>query len=141
MPGFQTLLRRADYLPSSLDLKAEERKYVSDVLKVNGYAKTFLHNFQKPVTTSNTPDEKERATGFAVIPYIQGVTEPIKRILNSLNVKAAQKPFQTFGAYFSQTYGSCQERKTNRPYLFYFPGAMTVITSISHRPNISLVHV
>ena len=28
----KTLLRRADCLPSSLDLKAEERKYVSNVL-------------------------------------------------------------------------------------------------------------
>ncbi|RMX45780.1 hypothetical protein pdam_00004130 [Pocillopora damicornis] len=49
----------------------------------------------KPVTSSNTPDEKEPATGFAVIPYIQGVTEPIKMILESQHVKVAQKPFQT----------------------------------------------
>ena len=32
----ETLLRRADCLPSSLDSKAEERKYVSNVLKANG---------------------------------------------------------------------------------------------------------
>ena len=90
----KTLLRRADCLPSSLDSKAEERKYVSNVLKANGYTKTFLRNCQKPVTTSNALDEREPATGFAVIPYIQGVTEPIKRILNSQNVKVAQKPFR-----------------------------------------------
>ena len=35
----KTFLRRADCLPSSLDLKAEERKYVSNVLKANGYTK------------------------------------------------------------------------------------------------------
>ena len=46
----KTLLRRADCLPSSLDSKAEERKYVSNVLKANGYTKTFLRNCQKPVT-------------------------------------------------------------------------------------------
>ena len=91
----KTLLRRADCLPSSLDSKAEERKYVSNVLKANGYTKTFLRNCQKPVTNSNALDEREPVTGFAVIPYIQGVTEPIKRILNSHNVKVAQKPFQT----------------------------------------------
>ena len=90
----KTLLRRADCLPSSLDSKAEERKYISYVLKANGYTKTFLRNCQKPV---NALDEREAATGFAVIPYIQGVTEPIKRILNSHNVKVAQKPFQTLG--------------------------------------------
>ena len=38
------------------------------------------------VTTSNTPHGKEPATNFAVIPYIHGVTEPIKIILNSHNV-------------------------------------------------------
>ena len=57
----------------------EERRYVSNVLKANGYTKTFLRNCQKPGTTSSTRDEREPATGFAVIPYIQGVTEPIKR--------------------------------------------------------------
>ena len=80
----KTLLRRADCPSSSLDSKAEERKYVSNVLKANGYTKTFLRNCQKPVTTSNTSDEREPATGFAVIPHIRGVTEPIKRILNTV---------------------------------------------------------
>ena len=40
----KTLLRRADCLPSSIDSKVEERKYVSNVLKTNGYIKTFLRN-------------------------------------------------------------------------------------------------
>ena len=52
------------------------------------------------VTTGNALDEREPATGFAVIPYIQGVMEPIKRILNSHNVKVAQKPFRTLGHIF-----------------------------------------
>ena len=41
-------------------------------------------------------------SGFAVIPYIQGVTEPIKGILNSHNVKVAQKPLQTLGHIFAK---------------------------------------
>ena len=40
-------------------------------------------------------------TGFAIIPLIQGVTKPIKRILNSHDVKVAQKPFQTLGHIFA----------------------------------------
>ena len=97
----KTLLRRADCLPSSLDLKAEERKYVFNV-KANGYTKTFLRNCQKQVTTGDALNEREPATGFAVIPYIQGVTEPMKRILNSHSVKVAQKPFQTLGHIFAK---------------------------------------
>ena len=57
----KTFLRRADCLPSSLDSKAEERKYVSYVWKANSYTKTFLHNCQEPITTSSTPDEREPA--------------------------------------------------------------------------------
>ena len=102
MSAAKTLLRRADCLPSSLDSTAEERKDVSNVLKANGYTKTFLRNCQKPVTTRSTLDEREPATGFVIIPYIQGVTEPIKRVLNSHNVKVAQKPFQTLGHIFAK---------------------------------------
>ena len=40
----------------------------------------ILRNFQKPVTTINIPDEKKAVTGFHVLPHIQGVTKPIKRI-------------------------------------------------------------
>ena len=122
----KTLLRRADCLPSSLDSKAEERKYVSNVLKANGYTKTFLRNCQKPVTNSNALDEREPATGFAVIPYIQDVTEPIKRILNSHNVKVAQKPFQTLGHIFAKP----KEPVTKEPSLFFLFRTMTVITNI-----------
>ena len=75
---------------------------LSHPLKANGYTKTFFRDCQKPVTTSNALDEREPATGFPVIPCIQGVTEPIKRILNSHNVKVAQKPFQTLGHIFAK---------------------------------------
>ena len=75
---------------------------LSHPLKANGYTKTFFRDCKKPITTSNALNEREPATGFAVIPYIQGVTEPIKRILNSHNVKVAQKPFQTLGHIFAK---------------------------------------
>ena len=112
----KTLLRRADCLPSWLDSKAEERKCVSNVLKANGCTKTFLRNCQKPVTTSSTLDEREAATGFAVIPYTQGVTEPIKKIRIS-------------------------SRKNNEPTPFILFLALTVTTNTSNRPNVRLVHV
>ena len=48
-----------------------------------------------------------KETGFAIIPYIQGVTEPIKRILNSHNVKVAQKPFERTDAVYSIPCNDC----------------------------------
>ena len=109
----KTLLRRADGLPSSLNSKAEERKYVSDVLKANGYTKTFLRNCQKPVTACSTSDEREPANGFAVIPNIPVVMEPNKRILDSHNVEVAQKPFKTLGHIFPNL--RILPRKNNEP--------------------------
>ena len=137
----KTLLRRADCLPSSLDSKAEERKYVSNVLKANSYTKTFLHNCQKPVTTSSTPDEGEPATGFAVNVYIQSVAEPIKRILNSHNVKVVQKPFQTLGHIFAKPKDPVtKERRTDAIYSIPCNDCDNELNT-SDRPNVSLVHV
>ena len=125
----KTLLRRADCLPSSLNLKAEKRKYASNVLKANGYIKTSLLKCQKPVITSSTPDEREPATGFAVIPYIQGVTEPIKRILNSQNVKVAQKPFQNLGHIFAKPKDPVTKNNEPTPFILFL--ATTVTTNKS----------
>ncbi len=40
--------------------------------------------------------------GYAVVPYIQGVTEPIKRILSICNIKVALKPYLTLGHIFAK---------------------------------------
>ena len=90
--------------------------------------------------TSNTPDEKEPATGFAVIPYIYGVSEPMKRILNSHNVHIAQKPFQIWGIFYCQTKVSITNEQLTKT-LFILFCAMTAITSTQERPNVSLVHI
>ena len=52
-------------------------------IQMGKWTKTFLRNCQKPVTNSNALDEREPATGFAVIPYIQGVTNQL--ILQQMN--------------------------------------------------------
>ena len=70
--------------------KGKNNKEIVKYIKV-----LVFKDLMNEVTTSNTPDEKEPATYFAVIPRIQGVTEPIKRILNGPNVYGYQKPFQT----------------------------------------------
>ena len=128
----KTLLRRTDCLPSSLDSKAEERKYVSNVLKANGYTKTFFFYCQKPVTTSRNPDEREPATGFAVISCIQDVTEPIKRILHSHNLKVARKPFQTLVHIFAKPKDPVMKEQRTLFILFH---AMAVITITSDRDH------
>ena len=40
--------------------------------------------------------------GYAIVPYIQDVTEPIKRILSNCNIKVALKPCLTLGHIFAK---------------------------------------
>ena len=40
--------------------------------------------------------------GFAIVPYIQGIAEPIRRVLNNCGIKVALKPFRTLGHIFAK---------------------------------------
>ena len=94
----RTLLTRTECLPSSYDSKEKERQHALRVFKDNGYSKTFLLNCCKPVTPlRDTSVGEVSSTGFEVVPYIRAVTENMKRILASHNVKIAQKPFSDTG--------------------------------------------
>jgi hypothetical protein len=59
--------------------------------------------------------------GYAIVPYIKGVTEPIKRILSNCNIKVALKPYLTLGHIFAKpkdpvkTCGDCEKK-----YFHYF---------------------
>ena len=97
----RTLLMRADTIPSTSDLKANERRHVFKVLQGNNYPRRFLSDCEKRARTPNENSENENSVmGFAVIPYVQGVTEPIKRILGGFNIKVAQKPYKTLAHVF-----------------------------------------
>ena len=39
---------------------------------------------------------------FAIVPYIQGIAEPIRRVLNNCVIKVALKPFRTLGHVFAK---------------------------------------
>ena len=67
----------------------------------HGFMLLWFKDWMNEVT-SNSFDEKELATSFAVIPYNQGVTGPIKRIINSHNVEVGQKHFQTLWHIFAK---------------------------------------
>ena len=64
--------------------------------------KLFSVTAENQLQSVGTPDEREPAAGFAVIPDIQGVTEPIKTILNRHDVKVDHKPFQSLGHIFAK---------------------------------------
>jgi hypothetical protein len=50
----------------------------------------------------NNSEGDTPAKGYAIVAYIRGVTEPIKRILSNCNIKIALKPYLTLGHIFSK---------------------------------------
>ena len=100
----KTLLQRAEHLPSNSDSQAYEREYVLNILRENNYPKDFLKNCLNPSACRNQNNSEGDTSikGYAVVPYIQGVTEPIKRILSNCNIKVALKPYLTLGHIFAK---------------------------------------
>ena len=71
---------------------------------------------KKSVTNSENDNSM---MGFACVPYLHGVTEPIKRILGSYNIEVAQKPFLTLNHIFSKPKDPVRkEQKSDAIYSF-----------------------
>ena len=56
------------------------------------------------LTDYNSPGSDSAVKGFAIVPYmyIQGIAEPIRRVLNNCGIKVALKPFWTLGHIFAK---------------------------------------
>ena len=91
-------------MPSNSDSQANEREYVLNVLGENDYPKRFLNDFlRSPVCRNQNNSEGDTSVkGYATVPFIQGVTEPIKRILINYNIKVSLKPYLTLGHIFAK---------------------------------------
>ena len=48
------------------------------------------------------PEGDSAVKGFAIVPYIQEIAEPIRRVLDNCGVKGALKPFRTLGHIFAK---------------------------------------
>jgi hypothetical protein len=90
----KNLLQRAESLPSNSDSQANEREDVLNVLGENNYPKRFLNDcLRSPVCRNQNNSEGDTSVkSYAIVPYIQGVTEPIKRILSNCNIKVQRLP-------------------------------------------------
>ena len=104
-------------LPSSVFGKQQERKHVTHTLMSNGYPKKFLQQGeQKRVMFKNrTPPPEELVKSFfelvepktnrsyAVLPYIKGLTKPLRRILKPRDIRVTTKPLRTLEQMFPST--------------------------------------
>ena len=109
-----TLLFRASNLPSSLEGKTRETNHVRAALEANGYPSAVISNIlnKKPPPSTVPPPEElvsmffkwvdpsSTYQGFACLPYISGLTEPLMRLLRKNDIRVVNKPLKTLQQEF-----------------------------------------
>jgi hypothetical protein len=137
----KTLLQRAESLPSNSDSQAiNEREYVLNILGENNYPKRFLNDcLRSPVCRNQNNKEHDTSVkGYAIVPYIQGVTEPIKRILSIIVIlRLPLKPYLTLGHIFAKPKVLLKQIRKLMLYILY--PAVTARKSIWASLNASLL--
>ena len=101
----RTLLHRAAHLPNTNEGKQQEKDRVFVALRSNGYPKTFLDEVEKRRARKTESEElvrmffenaePESNSSYAVLPYINSSTEPLKRLLKCYSIRTTTKPLRT----------------------------------------------
>ena len=92
-----TLLRRVKNIPSTQEGKPKETKRVKSVLRENNYPSSFINKCERSLSK---PPADLPTNGFVVLPYVQGISEKIGRILRQQEIKVAYKPLKTVNSCF-----------------------------------------
>ena len=87
-----TFLDRAKNIPSTDADTLSKVQHVVDALKINGYTDQFIRRCQSTTVSTN---QSQTIRGFATLPYLQGISEKISRILNQFSINVAHNPVMT----------------------------------------------
>ena len=100
----RALVDRARNIPSCSFEKNKEKQHVIHALTASVYPRWFIVEDTKPSrpVTLLAPKQTE-SDNFAVLPYVAGTSEPIKRTLDNFGVKTALKPVRKIGNLFPKT--------------------------------------
>ena len=99
---------------SSHEGKIRETNHVRAALEANGYSSAFVSNIlnkKPPLPTVPPPEDlvfmffkwaepSDTYRGFACLPYISGLTEPLTRLLRKNEIRVVNKPFKTLQQEF-----------------------------------------
>ena len=86
---------RAEKIINNESNRKSELSKIQDTLQSNGFPTTICSNKLFSKTTQN-----RNYTTFVSIPYVQGVYEPIKRVLAQVGVEVTLKPYFTLSPVF-----------------------------------------
>ena len=87
----KTLFSRAKALSSSQEFVRDECFKIQSMLHQNNYPMKFV-NRRFPSSSKSLQVKDKKKTRFAVIPYVQGLSEAIKRILSPLDIQVSFQP-------------------------------------------------
>ena len=94
------MFSRASSLSSSLVQCSLEEKHIFDALRTNGYPKNLIQrrsSFQR----SETEETMEKPAARVTLPYVQGVSEAIRRVLKDLDITTSFRPMTSLRKVFS----------------------------------------
>ena len=80
-------------------MKNQEKDKVLKDLSLNGYPESFINNACKPTKKSHQT-ESVQLRGRTCLPYVKGLSERLKRILEKAGVRTALKPCQILADVF-----------------------------------------
>ena len=82
--------------------------------KVNGFTDKFIEKCRapRPPAAIQIQDADGRPKTFATLPYVKGVSEQVRNVLNKVNIKTAFKPIKTLAHYFRKPKDRPKETKT-----------------------------
>ena len=107
-----TLLHRAQEIPSTNAERSRERKHVIKVLRDNNYPMSFIRScksYRNSYRNSLRRDSSNNgsssasassASPFVALPYVRGVSEKISRVLRNNGIKVGYKPLNVLRTCF-----------------------------------------
>ena len=96
MSVVKTLFNRASLLSTSLVEQSIEESHIVQALKGNGYPTRFIHRSQVVSACQKSNVYSEVSPKTVNIPYIQGLSESIRRVLSELDIVVHFIHFVTF---------------------------------------------
>ena len=95
----RTLFNRAETIVTSVEAKSKEQEHLKMALTKCGYKPWTFNKALKPSNESRKPTNQSQLdrskTVNITIPYIQGISEKIRRILQSHDIATNFKPYST----------------------------------------------
>ena len=93
-----TLMHRAEHLCTMKETQEEEKESVRKALNRCGYPRWVIarrEKERKKIRPERDSSGEKKNKGLAVIPYVKGLGEKIRRVLQSENITTAFKPHTT----------------------------------------------